>query len=204
MHVFGISIKQSTRRNWTLPQLFCRTGRSSATKTLNFEMAMPRQLMSSTKINHGSEDCKWSILYSTKCFYPIPLSITTALSQFTLTCTTDTFSFSYIFLSVSVVSLWNSLPPTIPFTSSATFKSHIVAYICINSVSFHLIIFVYCFLCFFFSFGFCLYFWGSPQTSTCSATLATHMPDFLSCIKVWINTTTITIVSSSTLYFWVW
>ena len=29
---------------------------------------------------------------------------------------------------VSVVSLWNSLPSTIPLTSSATFKTHMVAY----------------------------------------------------------------------------
>lgn len=80
--------------------------------------------------------------------------------------------------------------------------NRILLHICINSVSFHLIIFVYCFVCFFFFFQLLPLFFGKPSNySTCSATLATHMPDFLSCIQGWINTTTNTIVSSSTVYF---
>ena len=51
-------------------------------------------------------------------------------TEFSFVCTTDSFSFSYRFsFFISVVPLWNSLPSTIPFASSAvTFKSHVVAY----------------------------------------------------------------------------
>ena len=159
MHVFGISIKQSTRSNWTLPQLFCRTGRSSATKTLNFEMAMPQQLMSSTKINHVPEDCKWSILYSTKCFYPTSLSITTALSQFTLTpSVSHTSSFLYLLFLCEI------LYPQLSHLHLQLHLNIILLHICTNSVSFHLIIFVYCFVCFFFLSAFAFIFGEAPTS----------------------------------------
>ena len=64
-------------------------------------------------------------------------------SQFSFVCTTDSFSFLWIFLFYICCSFEELFPLNYSIhILPVTFKSHVVAYICINSVSLYLFLFL--------------------------------------------------------------